>query len=140
MSQVIVYTDPTGGVAVCVPTGEIPIEQVLTKNVPAGVDPKIVDADSLPSDRTFFKAWVKSGVVVTEDLARSKEISHGIRREKRAAELAPYDEVIASRIPGISEDDAEAARVEIRSRYAVIQDDLDACTNTDSLKAVLLNI
>jgi hypothetical protein len=43
MSQVIIYTNDNGGVSVCVPTGELPIEQVLTKDCPAGaiivVDP-----------------------------------------------------------------------------------------------------
>lgn len=140
MSQVIVYTDPTAGVAVCIPTGEIPIEQVLTKDVPAGLDPEIVDSSSLPSDNVFRSAWVKSGAVVTEDLAKSKVIAHEIRREKRKVEFTPYDQIIASRIPGVSEENAEAARAEIRSRYASIQNDIDASTNTASLKAKVLSI
>jgi hypothetical protein len=66
MAQVIVYTNNSGGVSITIPTGELPIEQVLVKDCPAGAI--IVDADSLPTDNEFFNAWelVNGQVVVNE--------------------------------------------------------------------------
>jgi hypothetical protein len=57
MNQRIIYPTNDGGVAVLIPTGEIEIEEVARKDVPAGVAYKIVDVADIPSDRTFRGAW-----------------------------------------------------------------------------------
>lgn len=44
-------------VAVIHPTGELPIEQVAFKDVPAGVPYLFVDDGDVPSDRTYREAW-----------------------------------------------------------------------------------
>jgi len=64
MAQVIIYTNDNGGVSVCIPTGELPIEEVLAKDCPAGAI--IVDANSLPTE--YFDAWelVDGQVVINE--------------------------------------------------------------------------
>jgi hypothetical protein len=64
MAQVIIYTNDNGGVSVCTPTGELPIEQVLAKDCPAGAI--IVDDSILPTE--YFNAWelVNGTVVVNE--------------------------------------------------------------------------
>ena len=59
MAQVIIFQNPTGpNVCVCTPTGDIPIEDVLSKDCPKGA--VIVDESTLPqdSDSAFFDAWV----------------------------------------------------------------------------------
>ena len=56
MNQVIIYPQETG-VAIITPTGELSIEEVAAKDVPAGTPFKIVEADTIPSDRTFRNAW-----------------------------------------------------------------------------------
>ena len=53
----ILYPTPDGGVAVVIPTGELSIEEVAAKDVPAGVPYTIVDATEIPEDRTFRAAW-----------------------------------------------------------------------------------
>jgi len=65
MAQVIIYTNDNGGVSVCIPTGELPIEQVLAKDCPAGAI--IVDDSTLPTE--YFNAWelVNSTVVINEN-------------------------------------------------------------------------
>ena len=65
MAQVIIY-ELNGQVAVCIPTGELPIEEVLAKDCPAGAI--IVDDSELPTDNTYFNAWelVDGKVVVNE--------------------------------------------------------------------------
>jgi hypothetical protein len=56
MNQRIIY--PTDdGVAILVPTGELAIEEVARKDVPAGVAYKIVDVADIPEDRAFRNAW-----------------------------------------------------------------------------------
>jgi hypothetical protein len=66
MAQVIIYTNFNGGVSVCIPTGELLIDEVLVKDCPAGAI--IVNDSELPADSEFFNAWelVDSKVVVNE--------------------------------------------------------------------------
>jgi hypothetical protein len=66
MAQIIVYTNLNGGLSVTIPTGELPIEEVLAKDCPVGAI--IVDDSELPSDNTYFDAWELVGgkVVVNE--------------------------------------------------------------------------
>ena len=67
MAQVIVYTNSNGNVSVCFPTGELPINEVLAKDCPAGAI--IVDDSTLPqgADAQFFDAWKLNGTTVTVD-------------------------------------------------------------------------
>jgi len=53
----IIYQQPEGGVAVLVPTGELPIEDVCQKDVPAGTPYLVVEDNVIPSDRSFRGAW-----------------------------------------------------------------------------------
>lgn len=57
MTQVIAYQTPEGGVAIVMPTGELPIEEVVKKDVPPNTPYKIMNASEIPSDRTFRSAW-----------------------------------------------------------------------------------
>jgi len=74
MSQVIIYTNSNGGVSVCIPTGELPINEVLTKDCPAGAI--IVDDSILPQgdDVLFFDAWVLNDGIVTVDANKKAAI------------------------------------------------------------------
>ena len=53
----IIYQNESGGVSVIVPTGELSIEDVCQKDVPAGTPYLVVEDDVIPSDRTFRNAW-----------------------------------------------------------------------------------
>ena len=53
----ILYPNPEGGISVIIPTGELPIEDVCQKDVPAGTPYLVVEDDVIPSDRTFRGAW-----------------------------------------------------------------------------------
>lgn len=58
MAQVIIYPQENGSVAVVYPTGELAIEEVCRKDVPAGVPYKVVDSADLPEQyNEFFNAW-----------------------------------------------------------------------------------
>ena len=136
-NQRIIYIAPGGGTAVIIPTEELPIEQVAAKDVPPGVAYEIVDTDAIPSDRTFRGAWVIADAAVDVDLGKARDIAHDIRRSQRAEEFAPLDEIIAKRIPGVTADEAEAQRQEIRDRYAVIQEAVDGSETVGALKEAL---
>ena len=53
----ILFENPAGGISVIHSTGELPIEDVCQKDVPAGTPYLIVEDDVIPSDRTFRGAW-----------------------------------------------------------------------------------
>ena len=68
MSQVIIYKNDNGGVSVCVPTGELSINEVLAKDCP--LDSIIVEDSELPQgdDAKYFDAWelINGKVMVNE--------------------------------------------------------------------------
>ena len=131
----IIYTNAEGGVSVVHPTGEVPINELPAR---LGLtDYEIVDDEVIPTDRTFRDAWVKSGSAVTEDLPKCKEIAHERRRVARAEEFKPHDEVISKQIPGADATAAEAARAAIRTKYATMQDAIEAATSTVEIKSAL---
>ena len=136
-NQRIIYTNTDGTVAVIVPTGELPIEEVAAKDVPAGLAYEIVTADEVPSDRTFRGAWVLGDHCIDHDLDKCKAIGHDKRRAARAEEFAPYDEVIAKQIPGVDAIAAEASRQVIRDKYAAVQDAVNAAKTPDAIKVAL---
>ena len=60
MDQLIIYKNPDGEVSpisVITPTGELPIEEVARKDVPAGLPYLFISADDVPGDRLFRNAW-----------------------------------------------------------------------------------
>jgi len=75
--------------------------------------------------------------MITINIAKAKQIAHDMRRQARTAEFAPHDEVIAKRIPGVAEAEAEAARAAIRAKYAALQNQIDAAATPDEIKAAL---
>jgi hypothetical protein len=75
--------------------------------------------------------------MITVNIDKAKAIGHNIRREKRAEEFAPLDEIIMKRIPGTAEAEAEAARQAIRDKYAVVQAQIDAAATPEEIKVAL---
>lgn len=90
MSNVIIYTNENGGVSVCVPTGELPIEAVQAKDCPA--NSHIVNQADLPNeDGDFFDAWEQSEGVVTVNFAKAQELTKVRLRREREPLLAAQD-------------------------------------------------
>ncbi len=71
------------------------------------------------------------------DLDKCKEIGHDHRRQQRAEEFKPYDEVIMKQIPNADAAEAEAKRQEIRDKYALIQDVIEGASTPDEIKTAL---
>jgi len=131
----IIYQNSDGTVAVVIPTGEVPIEDLPAK---LGLtDYEIVEDDVIPTDRTFRNAWVKTGAAVVEDLTKSKEVGHELRRAARSEEFKPHDELISKQIPGADTDAAEAARATIRTKYTTMQTSIEDAATTADIKTAL---
>ena len=90
MTQAIIFTNDNGGVSVCVPTGELPIEQVKAKDTPAGSI--IVNISDLPYQHNdFFDAWELNGSTVTVNKSKAVEITKKRLRTERTPLLAAQD-------------------------------------------------
>ena len=129
MSQVIIYTNKNGNVSVCLPTGELPIEDVLTKDCPEGAI--IIDADDLPQgENDFFDAWRLVDGAVGIDLAAAKGIA-----TQRFNDLAKIkaDERARNTAIGIDNDVSDADFIASLTAKRL---EIDAATSTAELRAV----
>lgn len=90
--QVIIFKNDNGGVATCIPTGEISIDAVLDKDVPKGRGARIVEQMSLPIQyNDFYDAWEMDDTSVTVNKAKAVELTKNRLRAERAPLLAAQD-------------------------------------------------
>ena len=75
-----------------------------------------------------------------EEITWTRSIAHDKRREKRAEEFRPYDEIIMKQIPGNDATEAEQRRAEIRLKYETLQADIDNAPSINELKFVIDNM
>jgi hypothetical protein len=78
--------------------------------------------------------------MITINLDKAKTISHAIRRQKRAEEFFPLDEVIMKQIPGTDVQAVEAQRQAIRDKYANLQSQIDAAGGSEELLTIVNSI
>jgi hypothetical protein len=132
MNQVIIYTNENGGVSVCYPSGEVPIEIVQTKDTPAGS--VIVSNDSLPNEHMqFFNAWELNGTTVTVSLDKAKAITKDRLRAERAPLLQAQDVAFQRALESGAD---TAAIVAEKQRLRDITALADAATTLDELKQI----
>ena len=92
MTQVIIFKNDNGGVATCIPTGEISIEAVLEKDCPKGRGARIVTYADLPvAYNDFSDAWEMDDTSVTINKAKAVEITKARLRNERTPLLAAQD-------------------------------------------------
>ena len=75
--------------------------------------------------------------LIKVNMEKYRAIAHEVRRNARAEEFKPYDEVIMKQIPGNDYTEAEAARQAIREKYSTLQAQMDAAQTPEELKALL---
>lgn len=139
MSQVIIYPNTNGGVAVVTPVlseGET-VQDIAAKVVPTGVSSQIINKSEIPTDRTLRAAWEYGVSAVEVNVTKAKDLAHTVRRTARAKEFAPYDDIIAKQIPGADATEAEAQRVLIRSKYDTKQTEIDDCTTPEAITTIV---
>jgi hypothetical protein len=74
------------------------------------------------------------------NLEKAKETAHGLMREARAREFAPWDEIISKQIPGESLTSAEEERQRIREKYDEIQKRIDLAETPEELTEIAQNM
>jgi hypothetical protein len=89
MTQIIIFSNGSGGVSVCVPTGALPIEEVLQKDCPKNAI--IVDSSILPKDNSFFNAWELLDSIVIVNKNKAIDITKSKLRIEREPLLAAQD-------------------------------------------------
>ena len=133
MSDVIIYTNEFDGVSVCVPTGELPIEQVQAKDIPAGIQSFIVPQATLPYDNDFFNAWEQTNGVVTINFDKSKELTKTRLRAERVPLLTAQDVAFQRALEAGSDTTAIVAE---KQRLRDITQLVDSCTTLAQLRAL----
>jgi hypothetical protein len=132
MAQVIIFENSNGGVSVCIPTGEMPIEAVKAKDTPS--TSIIVQESELPQeDNDFFNAWELADGVVTVNLDKAKELTKQRLRAERAPLLAAQD-VLYMRATEAGAD--TTAIVAEKQRLRDVTTLVDGCTSTAELRAL----
>jgi hypothetical protein len=130
MAQVIIY-ELNGQVAVCIPTGELSIAEVLDKNCPVGAI--IVDANSLPTDNNFFDAWELVNGAVIVSLSKAKELTKNRLRTEREPLLQAQDVAFQRALESGSSTTAIVAE---KQRLRDVPSLADTATNLDDLRSL----
>jgi hypothetical protein len=134
MTQAIIFTNDNGGVSTCIPTGEISIDAVMEKDVPAGRGARIVNLADLPNQyNDFYDAWEMDATSVTVNLAKAKEITKKRLRAEREPLLAAQDVAFQRALESGTDTTAIVAE---KQRLRDITDLVDAVTTLEGLRAI----
>jgi len=133
MTQAIIFTNDNGGVSTCIPTGEISIDAVLTKDVPAGRGARIVNLTDLPRDNDFYDAWEMDASSVTVNFAKAVEITKKRLRAERTPLLAAQDVLFQRALESNADTTAIVAE---KQRLRDITNLADSATTLDELRAL----
>ena len=134
--QVIIFVNDNGGVATCIPTGELPIEQVLEKDCPKGRGARIVSYLDLPNEyNDFYDAWEMDATSVTVNLTKAKELTKNRLRQERTPLLAAQD-VAYQRADEAGDAAKKAEVVAEKQRLRDLPSLADACATLEELRAL----
>ena len=78
--------------------------------------------------------------MITININKAKVMAHDKRRDARAKEFAPLDDIIMKQIPGNDYVATEALRQAVRDKYAAMQIEIDSANNVSSLKASIASV
>ena len=78
--------------------------------------------------------------MITINLEKARAISHDIRRQKRAEEFEPLDNLIMKQIPGTDLAAVEAQRQQIRDKYTTIQTNIDQTQTVEELSLIVASL
>ena len=88
--QAIIHINEDGGISITIPTGEISIDEVLSKDCPDHA--MIVDHASLPNEHhDFFNAWELADGKVSVNLVKATDITKERLRQERKPLLEAQD-------------------------------------------------
>ena len=127
-----------GAVANWAETEDEFVARIAFKDVPQGIEYQIVDASTIPADRTFRDAWEAGNKCVEHNMVKCREIHKNNLRALRVPKLAALDVEIlkASR----AKDAVRVAEVEAMYRPLLDAPDFPAISTArtpDELKAAV---
>ena len=131
MSQVIVFTNQEGCVSICYPSGEISIQEVLSKDCPTGS--LIIDSSALPqgNDSQFQSAWVLN------DDSISINISKAIDKQNSNLNQLIYSESAHRSVKTLSGSSNVLSDNDWKALVATSQSSISSATTTDQLVAAI---
>jgi hypothetical protein len=134
MTQVIIFTNDNGGVSVCTPTTDLPIEEVQAKDTPEGS--LIIDNADLPNQyNNFFNAWELVDGKVEVNLDKAKVITKDRLRAERTPLLQAQDVAFQRAL----EEGADTKEIVAeKQRLRDITKLADQATTLDELKGITL--
>jgi hypothetical protein len=133
MNQVIIYANQDGGVAMCFPTGELPIEVVRQKDIPQGVESFIVNKDSLPDCWDYSMAWELSAGLISINITKAREATKDRLRLERKELFVNLDVAFQRAIESGADTSAIVAE---KQRLRDITNLPDACNTIEELRAL----
>lgn len=125
--KVIVFKKIDGTCGIVIPTGDV---NDAKKDVPEGLDYRIIGADKIPEDRTFRDAWTDDNDTETIDVDMGK------------AKIIHMDKIRRARDEKLKVLDIETMKgLDVQSDKQVLRDlpentDLNAVENPDDLKKI----
>lgn len=132
--QVIIFQNDQGGVATCIPTGEISIEAVLEKDVPKGKGARIVNYTDLPvAHNDFYDAWEMDATTVKVNFDKAKLITKDRLRAERTPLLQAQDVAFQRALESGADTTAIVAE---KQRLRDITKLADQATTLDELKQI----
>lgn len=131
MSQVIIYTNPTGNVSVCTPSVESDINQVLINDCPVGAI--IVDSSTLPSgaDAQFFNSWELNGSSISVNFTKAQS------QQTSVLNKLIYDESGHRAVKTLSGVSNVLSDNDWKALVATSQSSISSATTTDQLVAAI---
>jgi hypothetical protein len=133
MTQAIIFTNDNGGVATCIPTGEISIDAVMEKDVPKGKGARIVNLNDLPRDNDFYDAWEMDATSVKVNFVKAQELTKNRLRAERTPLLAAQDVAFQRALESSADTTAIVAE---KTRLRDVTKLVDTSKTLDELRAL----
>lgn len=118
------------------------VARIMEKAVPSdAINPQIVEADSIPTDRTFRNAWKTTGDRIEHDMPKAREIRRNQLRALRMPKLEALD--VAYLLADERGDIAEKQRIVAQKqvlRNVTADPAIEAAQTPEELKAVMPDV
>lgn len=93
--KVIVFRQDSGRISIAYPCGNCTTEHILKHNLPANVEHRICEVDSLPKNKSFYDSWTFNNTAepcpITIDVGAAHEIQKNKWRKARNPILESLD-------------------------------------------------
>lgn len=127
--QVIVWTQPNGALAVCIPTGKVPLEDVIANDVPGEAVHRVVDTADFPLalDDVLFDAVRQTNAGgFTVDIEAGRELALARINQNALAESRRRADNTAIGLANTPDDTAWWADLDAKRAAVAAADTIDA--------------